>query len=143
MSHSAFCDKYQHRQVFVVCTCRKCSFSMKQTDYWIWDLRQGTLSESAMFLHNATSNNSGMLKHQRRNFVCLCFSLNAILSYLPKQRRTGLFSATQTDEVESLIRAGLRNPVRITVKQKGENTSTEHATQRTPTTLQNYYAVSS
>ena len=34
------------------------------------------------------------------------------------QRRTGLFSATQTDQVEDLIRAGLRNPYRVTVKQK-------------------------
>ena len=42
--------------------------------------------------------------------------VNAILSRLPKQRRTGLFSATQTDAVEELARAGLRNPVRITVR---------------------------
>ena len=33
-------------------------------------------------------------------------SINIILRYLPKQRRTGLFSATQTSEVEKLIRAG-------------------------------------
>ena len=50
--------------------------------------------------------------------ILLTCSINMILSYLPKQRRTGLFSATQTDEVEALIRAGLRNPVRITVKEK-------------------------
>jgi len=36
-------------------------------------------------------------------------------SYLPKQRRTGLFSATQTHEVDQLIKAGLRNPVKISV----------------------------
>ena len=41
--------------------------------------------------------------------------INDILGALPKQRRTGLFSATQTDEVEQLVRAGLRNPVRVTV----------------------------
>jgi ATP-dependent RNA helicase DDX55/SPB4 len=35
---------------------------------------------------------------------------------LPKQRRTGLFSATQTEELEELARAGLRNPVRVTVR---------------------------
>ena len=56
---------------------------------------------------------------------------------LPKQRRTGLFSATQTDELEKLIRAGLRNPVRITVKQTGSA-----ADQRTPSTLKNFYMVS-
>jgi ATP-dependent RNA helicase DDX55/SPB4 len=36
---------------------------------------------------------------------------------LPKQRRTGLFSATQTEAVEELARAGLRNPMRVAVKQ--------------------------
>ena len=30
----------------------------------------------------------------------------------------GLFSATQTDELEALVRAGLRNPVRVTVREK-------------------------
>ncbi|KAF5272006.1 hypothetical protein FQR65_LT04987 [Abscondita terminalis] len=58
-------------------------------------------------------------------------SLDNILNYLPKQRRTGLFSATQTKEVEALIRAGLRNPVSITV--------TEKASQITPVSLHNYY----
>ncbi|KAJ8299141.1 hypothetical protein KUTeg_023201 [Tegillarca granosa] len=66
-------------------------------------------------------------------------SINTILSYLPKQRRTGLFSATQTDEVEKLIRAGLRNPVRITVKEKLSDPTQD--VQRTPSTLQNYYMV--
>ena len=44
--------------------------------------------------------------------------LNDILSCLPRQRRTGLFSATQTDEVQKLVRAGLRNPVAIKVRDK-------------------------
>ncbi|CAN1816319.1 DEAD-box ATP-dependent RNA helicase 18, partial [Linum perenne] len=39
--------------------------------------------------------------------------LNAIISRLPKLRRTGLFSATQTEAVEELAKAGLRNPVRV------------------------------
>ena len=43
-------------------------------------------------------------------------TLTAIIARLPKQRRTGLFSATQTEEVEELARAGLRNPVRVTVR---------------------------
>ncbi|CAF0760219.1 unnamed protein product [Adineta steineri] len=63
-------------------------------------------------------------------------SINMILEALPKQRRTGLFSATQTDELEKLIRAGLRNPVRITVKQTGSA-----ADQRTPSTLKNFYMI--
>ncbi|KAG5896651.1 hypothetical protein JTB14_021297 [Gonioctena quinquepunctata] len=60
-------------------------------------------------------------------------SINTILSYLPRQRRTGLFSATQTKEVENLIRAGLRNPVLVSVSAK--------ATQSTPDLLNNYYIV--
>uniref|UniRef100_A0A671NC07 ATP-dependent RNA helicase n=1 Tax=Sinocyclocheilus anshuiensis TaxID=1608454 RepID=A0A671NC07_9TELE len=65
-------------------------------------------------------------------------SLNTILGYLPKQRRTGLFSATQTQELEKLVRAGLRNPVRITVKEKGVAAS---SVQKTPARLSNYYAI--
>ncbi|KAG7250903.1 hypothetical protein CRUP_013154 [Coryphaenoides rupestris] len=62
--------------------------------------------------------------------------MNAILAFLPKQRRTGLFSATQTQELEKLVRAGLRNPVRITVKEKGVAAT---ANQKTPARLCNYY----
>ena len=43
--------------------------------------------------------------------------LNIIMACLPKQRRTGLFSATQTRELDSLIRAGLRNPVLVSVSE--------------------------
>ncbi|KAF8769955.1 ATP-dependent RNA helicase DDX55-like [Argiope bruennichi] len=62
-------------------------------------------------------------------------TINTILGYLPKQRQTGLFSATQTKEMEDLIRAGMRNPVCIAVKEKGS------AVQKTPTTLSNFYMV--
>lgn len=79
-------------------------------------------------------------------------SINTILSYLPKQRRTGLFSATQTDEVEKLIRAGLRNPVRVSVKEKSkprsihddeqhQNASVPEVFQKTPSSLKNYYMI--
>ncbi|XP_052216013.1 ATP-dependent RNA helicase DDX55-like isoform X1 [Dreissena polymorpha] len=71
-------------------------------------------------------------------------SINTILSFIPKQRRTGLFSATQTDEVEKLIRAGLRNPVRVTIKEKSnikhENPESNNI-QKTPATLNNYYMI--
>lgn len=60
-------------------------------------------------------------------------TINTILAYLPKQRRTGLFSATQTREVQDLIRAGLRNPVLVQV--------TEKESQATPLLLENYYMV--
>jgi len=62
-------------------------------------------------------------------------SLNTILRLLPKQRRTGLFSATQTTEVLKLVRAGLRNPVAVVVKDNNESTS------RVPEKLENYYAI--
>uniref|UniRef100_A0A1B6ICP6 ATP-dependent RNA helicase n=1 Tax=Homalodisca liturata TaxID=320908 RepID=A0A1B6ICP6_9HEMI len=70
-------------------------------------------------------------------------SLNTILQYLPRQRRTGLFSATQTKEVESLVRAGLRNPVMITVTEKSNNSACNKVTSTlsTPSTLSNYYTI--
>ncbi|XP_017879215.1 probable ATP-dependent RNA helicase DDX55 homolog [Ceratina calcarata] len=60
-------------------------------------------------------------------------TLDTILSYLPRLRRTGLFSATQTKELQQLIRAGLRNPALITVKEK-PNIST-------PSNLKNNYVI--
>lgn len=42
--------------------------------------------------------------------------ISSIISRLPKLRRTGLFSATQTEAVVELSRAGLRNPVRVEVQ---------------------------
>lgn len=42
--------------------------------------------------------------------------LDALLKRLPKQRRTGLFSATQTKELTDIARAGMRNPVVVTVR---------------------------
>ncbi len=64
-------------------------------------------------------------------------AISSILKFLPKQRRTGLFSATQTDRVEELVRAGLRNPVRIKVKV--ENSA--HQLQKVPEKLENHYAL--
>ena len=45
-------------------------------------------------------------------------TVTRILTHLPKQRRTGLFSATMTDAdaLSELVRVGLRNPARIVVK---------------------------
>ena len=43
-------------------------------------------------------------------------TITRILGHLPKQRRTGLFSATMTDGLSELVRVGLRNPVRVVVK---------------------------
>ncbi|XP_053617440.1 probable ATP-dependent RNA helicase DDX55 homolog [Plodia interpunctella] len=60
-------------------------------------------------------------------------TLTTILQYLPRQRRTGLFSATQTKELNDLVRAGLRNPVIVSVKEK--------STISTPLLLENYYVI--
>ena len=51
-------------------------------------------------------------------------ALTRILSHLPKQRRTGLFSATMTDAdaISELVRVGLRNPARIVVKVQAKKT---------------------
>lgn len=71
------------------------------------------------------------------------------MSCIPKQRRTGLFSATQAKEVEELLKFGLRNPVRINVSAEGEiriNDSLEAIKQKVetivaPKELENFYAV--
>jgi ATP-dependent RNA helicase DDX55/SPB4 len=75
-------------------------------------------------------------------------SINTLLGYLPKQRRTGLFSATQTKEVEALIRAGLRNPVRVAVRVETKQSGPAGAAaapadfQAIPSTLTVFYMVS-
>jgi len=55
-------------------------------------------------------------------------SLSGILQSLPKQRRTGLFSATMTEAVSELVRTGLRNPVRVVVKVTGFKKGVEKRT---------------
>lgn len=50
-------------------------------------------------------------------------NLSSILNYLPKQRRTSLFSATQTTEVEELVKSGLRNPIKVNVNQLDQRKS--------------------
>ncbi|KAJ3312284.1 ATP-dependent RNA helicase ddx55 [Blyttiomyces sp. JEL0837] len=52
-------------------------------------------------------------------------ALTNIITRLPKQRRTGLFSATMTEALESLVKAGLRNPFRVNVEVKSVNDNTK------------------
>lgn len=67
--------------------------------------------------------------------------LDAILKRLPKQRRTGLFSATQTKELAELARAGMRNPVSVTVRLSSLNSAaTDSAKPQIPEQLSNSYA---
>lgn len=64
--------------------------------------------------------------------------LTKILNFLPKQRRTGLFSASVSEAVDQIIRVGLRNPVKIAVKVKGTNGVED---KRTPASLKMTYAI--
>lgn len=61
--------------------------------------------------------------------------LQKILARLPKQRRTGLFSASVSEAVGEIVRVGLRNPVKIAVKVKSAGGDDK----RTPASLQMSY----
>ncbi|KAI3135832.1 hypothetical protein CBS147325_7557 [Penicillium roqueforti] len=61
--------------------------------------------------------------------------LQKILGRLPKQRRTGLFSASISEAVDQIVRLGLRNPVKIAVKVRGAGVEEK----RTPASLQMTY----
>lgn len=65
-------------------------------------------------------------------------NLQKILTRLPKQRRTGLFSATVSEAVDQIIRVSLRNPVRIAVKVRGASGALD---KRTPASLQMKYSI--
>ncbi|KAI9298554.1 DEAD-domain-containing protein [Neoconidiobolus thromboides FSU 785] len=64
--------------------------------------------------------------------------LNSILKLIPKQRRTGLFSATMTDDLSELVRLGLRNPVKVVVKVNVKNQLSNNQ-QRIPDKLEIEY----
>ncbi|KAF9221989.1 DEAD-domain-containing protein [Gyrodon lividus] len=78
--------------------------------------------------------------------------LTRIITHLPKQRRTGLFSATMTDAdaLSELVRVGLRNPARIVVKVQSKKSKKQNLDgkqekgelveeRRIPAGLQNFY----
>ncbi|KAI0412521.1 DEAD/DEAH box helicase [Xylaria grammica] len=64
--------------------------------------------------------------------------LQGILSRLPKQRRTGLFSASVGEAVSEIIRVGLRNPVKISVRVKTKSGDVIEE-RKTPASLQMTY----
>ncbi|KAI9800207.1 MAG: ATP-dependent rRNA helicase spb4 [Sarcosagium campestre] len=64
--------------------------------------------------------------------------LQKILGHLPKQRRTGLFSASVSEAVGEIVRVGLRNPVKIAVKVKALTGGVER---RTPASLELKYLI--
>ncbi|CAJ0581392.1 unnamed protein product, partial [Mesorhabditis spiculigera] len=61
-------------------------------------------------------------------------SITQIMAAVPKQRRTGLFSATQAKEAEDLIKFPLHEPITIKLKEQEDTVC--------PTTLTNYYITS-
>uniref|UniRef100_A0A0N5AE35 ATP-dependent RNA helicase n=1 Tax=Syphacia muris TaxID=451379 RepID=A0A0N5AE35_9BILA len=69
-------------------------------------------------------------------------SVSEIMGFVPKQRRTGLFSATQPKEMDDVISFCLRNPVFINLS--GETDPVKNLSEgklTTPSSLQNYVAV--
>ena len=79
-------------------------------------------------------------------------TLTSILSRLPRMRRTGLFSATNTSGVKRLcVKSGMRNPVVVDVaisavggksSQELVSSNKKQQQQATPSTLTNYYIIS-
>lgn len=81
--------------------------------------------------------------------------MSCILSVLPKQRRTGLFSATLSAEMKGVIKAGMRNPSLIRVLVSSQSSPTDEAKRMQgekidvnaptnhsiPTGLSNYFVV--
>ncbi|CCW61400.1 unnamed protein product [Phytomonas sp. EM1] len=66
--------------------------------------------------------------------------LDALIKRLPKQRRTGMFSATQTKELTEIARVGMRNPVSVTVRVHSMSTTVADETKpQIPDRLINYY----
>eukprot|EP00804_Cyclotella_cryptica_P023594 CCRYP_011938-RC/>CCRYP_011938-RC protein AED:0.14 eAED:0.14 QI:0/0.33/0.25/1/0.33/0.25/4/1048/513 len=69
-------------------------------------------------------------------------TLTSILSRLPRMRRTGLFSATNTTEVKRLcVKSGMRNPVVVDVAVSVIQKRSDGKQQATPSTLTNYYVI--
>ncbi|KAL2759822.1 hypothetical protein ACRALDRAFT_2129610 [Sodiomyces alcalophilus JCM 7366] len=67
--------------------------------------------------------------------------LQKILSHLPKQRRTGLFSASVSEAVSQIITVGLRNPVKIAVRVKSLKDGKVIEDRKIPASLQMSYLV--
>ncbi|TIC96815.1 ATP-dependent rRNA helicase SPB4 [Colletotrichum higginsianum] len=67
--------------------------------------------------------------------------IQRVLGYLPKQRRTGLFSASVSEAVSQIITVGLRNPVKIAVRVKSLRDGGIIEDRKTPISLQMSYLV--
>jgi ATP-dependent RNA helicase DDX55/SPB4 len=107
-------------------------------------MTQGRLAEllTSSHVHAPQSSFDMLVLDEADRLLDLGFKqdLERILGYLPKQRRTGLFSASVSEAVGEVIRAGLRNPQRVTVTVKSlRNGAVVDA--KTPASLQMSYLV--
>ncbi|KAL7273699.1 ATP-dependent rRNA helicase spb4 [Rhizina undulata] len=103
----------------------------------------GRLNEllSSPYVHCSTDSFEALVLDEADRLLDLGFkeTLTRIIARLPKQRRTGLFSATVSDAVVgSLVRAGLRNPVKVVVKVQSQKEE-----KRTPASLEMAYILAS
>lgn len=99
---------------------------------------------SSSHVHCSQSSFDALVLDEADRLLDLGFKddLQRILSRLPKQRRTGLFSASVSEAVDQLIRVGLRNPVRVAVKVKARvGVDGKIEDKRTPASLQMSYLV--
>lgn len=92
---------------------------------------------SSQYVHCPQSSFEVLVLDEADRLLDLGFKddLQRILQRLPKQRRTGLFSASVSEAVGEIVRVGLRNPVKIAVKVRGAAGEDK----RTPASLQMAY----
>ena len=95
---------------------------------------------SSPYVHCPQSSFEALVLDEADRLLDLGFKddLTKIINLLPKQRRTGLFSASVSEALDQIIRVGLRNPVRIVVRVKGASGAEDR---RTPASLQMTYSV--
>ena len=105
----------------------------------------GRLSEllSSPYVKAPASSFEVLVMDEADRLLDLGFSqeLTKILGYLPKQRRTGLFSASLSEAVERLITVGLLYPHKITVRVKSLKDGGIIQERKTPMSLQMSYLV--
>ncbi|KAK0651658.1 P-loop containing nucleoside triphosphate hydrolase protein [Cercophora newfieldiana] len=105
----------------------------------------GRLAEllSSPYVKTPSSRFEVLIMDEADRLLDLGFSqeITRILGYLPKQRRTGLFSASLSEAVERLITVGLLYPHKITVRVKSLRDGGIIQERKTPMSLQMSYIV--
>ncbi|KAL2155504.1 hypothetical protein VTH82DRAFT_246 [Thermothelomyces myriococcoides] len=105
----------------------------------------GRLAEllSSPYVKTPASSFEVLVMDEADRLLDLGFSpeITRILGYLPKQRRTGLFSASLSEAVERLITVGLLYPHKITVRVKSLKDGGEIQERKTPMSLQMSYII--